>query len=214
MRTIAKYSAVAAAAAAAVALTAAPATAQDGSCVILSEGHVDVFGLAYEDGALDLHVHDEETDTEYAPGEVLLKANNEAKTTVPAGYDFIGAPGSKVWILPDTEVEGLIFAGIGTEEIAAGDFVDDSLTITVHDAEGRGDVALYTVDDFGNPDVRFDSDEGAGAWEVPAASHGHMNWAFTKSGIYKLTVEAEGVDAATGETVSTGEVDYWFWVEA
>jgi surface-anchored protein len=214
LRTIAKYSAVAAAAAAAVALTAAPATAQGGSYAVLSEGHVDVLGIAYEDGALDLHVHDEETDTEYAPGEVLLKANNEAKTTVPAGYDFIGAPGTKAWILPDTEVEGLLFAGIGTEEIAPGALVGDSVTLTVHDAEGRGDVALYTVDDFGTADVLFDSDEGAGSWDVPAASHGHLNWAFTRSGIYKLTVEAEGVDAATGEAVSTGEVDYWFWVEA
>lgn len=214
MRTIAKYSAVAAAAAAAVAFTAAPATAQGGSYAILSEGHVDVIGIAYEAGELELHVHDEETDTEYAPGEVLLKADNEAKTTVPAGYDFIGAPGTKAWILPDTEVEGLLFAGIGTEEIALGDLVGDSVTLTVHDAEGRGDVALYNVDDFGNPEVRFDSNDGAGSWEVAAASHGHLNWAFTKSGIYKLTVEAEGVDAATGESVSTGEVDYWFWVEA
>ncbi|MFG3341014.1 choice-of-anchor M domain-containing protein [Glycomyces sp. NPDC048151] len=215
MRTIAKYSAVAAAAVAVLAATAAPATAQTTqSITVLDRGHVDVFGLAYENGVLDLHVHAEETASEYAPNEVLLKANNEAKTTVPAGYGFLGAAGSNVWILPDTEVEGLLFAGYGAEEIIPGDFVDDSLQITVHDAEGRGDVALYTVDDFGAANVLFDSNDGAGTWEATAGSHGHMNWGFSKSGLYKLTVEAEGVDAATGQAVSTGEVDYWFWVEA
>lgn len=215
MRTIAKYSAVAAAAAAILAATAVPAAAETAAdCTVLDHGHVDVFGLAYENGALDLHVHDEETDTEYAPSEVLLKANNEAKTTVPAGYDFLGAAGSNVWILPDTEVEGLLFAGYGAEEILPGDFVDDSLTITVHDAEGSGDVALYTVDDLGAANVLFDSNDGAGSWEAAAGGHGHMNWGFSKSGLYQLTVEAEGVDAATGAAVSTGEVDYWFWVEA
>lgn len=212
MRTIAKYTAVAAAAAAVVAVAAAPVNAQGSSYTVLSEGHVDVFGLAYEDGALDLHVHDEETDTEYAPSDVVLKVNPAAETTVPAGHDFLGTTGDDVWILPDTEVAGLLFAGIGTEEIAPGDFAGDSLTLTVHDA--WGDVDLYTVDDFGNPDVLFDSDQGPGSWEVAAASHGHLNWAFGEAGLYKLTVEAEGVLAATGETVSTGEVDYWFYVKS
>lgn len=210
MRTIAKYSAVAAAAVAVLAIAATPANAQS-SYTVISEGHVDVFGIAYEDGALDLHIHDEETDTEYAPSEAVLKVNEAAETTVPAGYGFLGEEGDDVWILPDTEVEGLLFAGWATEEIAPGDFVDDSLTLTVHDA--WGDVDLYTVDDFGQPDVLFDSDQGPGSWEVGAGGHGHMNWAFGEDGYYKITVEAEGVLAATGETVSTGEVDYWFYVK-
>lgn len=211
MRTLAKYSAVAAAAAAVLATAAAPATAQGSSVTVLSEGHVDVLGVAYEDGALDLHVHDEATDTEYAPSEVVLAVNRAAKTTAPAGYDFLADGDSDVWILPDTEVDGLLFAGWATEEIAPGDFADDTLTLTVHDA--WGDVDLYTVDDLGDPTVLFDSDQGAGSWEIGAASHGHLNWAFGEAGLYKITVEAEGVLAATGETVSTGEVDYWFWVK-
>jgi surface-anchored protein len=213
LRTIAKLSAVTAAAAAVLAVTAAPATAQgSGDYTVLDQGHVDVFGLAYEAGALDLHVHDEEHAAEYAPGEVVLKVNNEAETTIPAGYDFLGTAGDDVWILPDTEVAGLLFAGYGAEEIAPGDFVNDSLQITVHDA--WGDVDLYTVDDLGAPAVEFDSDAGPGSWNVTAGGHGHLNWAFGEAGLYKLTVEAEGVLAATGETVSTGQVDYWFWVEA
>ncbi|THV29550.1 choice-of-anchor M domain-containing protein [Glycomyces paridis] len=212
MRTLPKIAA-AAAAAAAVLATAAPAAAQDARSplTVLSEGHTDVFGVAYEDGALDLHVHDEENDAEYAPSEVVLAVNPAAETTAPAGYDFLDDGDADVWILPDTEVAGLLFAGWATEEIAPGDFAGDTLTLTVHDA--WGDVDLYTVDDLGEPTVLFDSSQGPGSWEIGAAGHGHLNWAFGEAGVYKLTVEAEGVLAATGETVSTGEVDYWFWVK-
>ncbi|WP_026932182.1 choice-of-anchor M domain-containing protein [Glycomyces tenuis] len=213
MRTIAKRSAAVAVAAAAAALAVAAPTAAQGPTsapAVIDEGHVDVFGVAYEDGALDLHIHDDENDAEHAPSEALLRVNAAAETTVPAGYDFLGTVGDDVWILPDTNVEGLLFAGWASEEVPAGAFVDDTLTLTVHDA--WGDVDLYTVDDLGDPTVLFDSDEGPGSWEIGAGGHGHLNWAFGEAGFYRLTAEAEGVLAATGETVSTGEVDYWFYV--
>ncbi|GAA1659972.1 hypothetical protein GCM10009830_01280 [Glycomyces endophyticus] len=212
MRTIAKRSAATAlAATAAVLAVAAPATAQNTSFDIVDEGHVDVFGVAYEDGALDLHIHDDEAGVERDPGSTALRVNPAAQTTVPAGYDFLGETGDDVWILPDTNVEGLLFAGWASEEVPDGVFVDDTLTLTVHDA--WGDVDLYTVDDFGDPTVLFDSDQGPGSWDIGTGGHGHLNWAFGEAGgWYKLTVEAEGVLESTNQTVSTGEVDYWFYV--
>ena len=50
---------------------------------LLGSEHVDI-GLAYEDGAWDLHLHDETHDIEYAPDEALLFVAPEAKTTQPA----------------------------------------------------------------------------------------------------------------------------------
>lgn len=216
MRTTAKYAA-AAAVAAAVLATAAPAAGQEtsGGWTVLDDGHVDVFGVAYEDGELHLHVHDEETDTEYEPGEAILAANPEAETTVPddPDYEFLGEAGDPVWILPDTHVEGLLFAGWATEEVPTGAFADDTLTITVQDTFGSGDVALYTIDDLGSPEVLYDSDDGAGSWDVGAEGHGHLNWGFSEPGFYLLTVEAEGELAESGQTVSSGETQYWFWVK-
>ncbi|HEU5129238.1 MAG TPA: choice-of-anchor M domain-containing protein [Glycomyces sp.] len=213
MRTIAKRSAAAAVAAAAALAVAAPAAAQDTSFDVIDEGHVDVFGVAYEDGALDLRIHDDEHGVERDPGSTALRVNPAARTTVPAGYDFLGETGDDVWILPDTNVEGLLFAGWASEAVPDGVFVDDTLTLTVHDA--WGDVDLYTVDDLGDPTVLFDSDEGPGSWAIGTGGHGHLNWAFGEAGgWYKLTVEAEGVLESTGGTVSTGEVAYWFYVAA
>jgi surface-anchored protein len=214
VRTTLRFAAASAAAAVALPATAEEISPSSAGIAVLDEGHVDVIGVAYEDGELELHVHDEENDAEYEPGEVLLVVNPGAKTTVPndPAYSFLGSPGAKVWILPDTEVDGLLFAGWATEEVDEGVFVDDELTITVHQAKGLGKVALYVRDDFGSPEVLFDSKAGAGSWDVPADSHGHLNWAFTKPGLYKVTVEASGVIEDGDEEVSSGLVDYWFWV--
>ena len=66
--------------------------------VNLSTGEVDI-GLAFEAGAWDLHAHDETTDIEYEPGEVVLQALAGSQTTVPSDpqYSFLGAPGAPVW---------------------------------------------------------------------------------------------------------------------
>src|SRR5688572_10129161 len=66
---------------------------------LLTTEHVDV-GLAFEDGAWDLHLHDETNDVEYGPGEALLHASAAARVTVPPGsqFAFLGAaPGDTVW---------------------------------------------------------------------------------------------------------------------
>src|SRR5690349_16819014 len=51
-------------------LAVAPATAAP--VVTIDTGHVDVFGVAYEDDEFHLHVHDEAGDVEHEPSEVLL----------------------------------------------------------------------------------------------------------------------------------------------
>ena len=39
----------------------------------MAASHVPIVGIAYEDDAWDLHVHDEEHDAEYAPDQALLR---------------------------------------------------------------------------------------------------------------------------------------------
>ncbi|MGW3974611.1 hypothetical protein ACWEFD_35695, partial [Streptomyces ardesiacus] len=75
------------AAAACVLMTGGPA--QAAYLVTLETGHVDVVGLAYEDGELEIAVHAEngEEEVEYAPEDTLLRVLPAAKTTVPAGDD-------------------------------------------------------------------------------------------------------------------------------
>lgn len=223
MRTIPKVLIAGSVGTALLAGSAATATADEqapsslGGLAMLDEGHVDVLGVAYEDGELELHIHDEENDAEYAPGQTLLVVNPEAETTVPddPSYEFLGEPGvDDAWILPDQPVDGLLFAGWATEEVGEDVFVDDEVTIELQSAVGLGDFALYGVGPFGDPDVHFHSDGGfSNELVVPADAHGHANWGFIEPGPYLVTVNASGVlDDGQNTVVESGPVHYIFFV--
>lgn len=206
MRTTIRLLAGAGALAGALVATVAPAQAY--SQVVISQGHVDVIGVAYEDGELNLHIHDESVDpgVEREPEDVKLQVLPGARTTVPAdpAYGFLGAAGDPVWILPQVQNPALIWPGLGTEEIEPGVFRGDTVTVTFKALAGPGDVAVYTEDAFGLPaDVLVDSGDGLpDAVTLPAGDHAHANWAFDAPGHYWLLVKASGTLAATGETVS------------
>ncbi len=201
---------------AALAVGAAPAQAAP---VVLSQGHADVIGVAYEDGELHVHVHDEtvEPAVEREPCDVIVQVKSEAKLAVPGdpAYAFLGAPGSPVWILPQVEDPNLLFAGIGTEEIEPGALVGDSVKIKLAGVYGPGKFSLFTVDEFGAPTVVLNSRDGLpDSFDVAAGAHMHANWAFTKAGTYYLVFVVTARDAGTNELVSSGPVVYRFNVLA
>ncbi|MGM1065400.1 choice-of-anchor M domain-containing protein [Saccharothrix sp. Mg75] len=213
MRTTARIALLAVAVTGLSGLVAAPATATPVATV--DSGHVDVFGVAFEDGAFDLHVHDETNDVEHAPSEVLLVAKSAAKTTVPAdpAYAFLGAPGAPVWVLPEIEDPNLIWPGIATEEVEPGVFVEGSLRLKVTRAYGPGDFSIFTTDAVGAPNVLVDSGNGLpDRIDLTADNHVHANWAFEAAGYYRVTVRAVGTLAATGEHVVSTPATYTFKV--
>lgn len=194
-------------------LVAAPATAAP--VVALDTGHVDVFGVAYEDGAFDLHLHDETNDVEYAPSEALVVAKSAAKTTVPAdpAYAFLGAPGAPVWVLPEIEDPNLLWPGIATEEVEPGVFVEGSLHLRVLSVCGPDDFSIFTTDAVGAPNVLVDSGDGLpDRIDLASGSHLHANWAFESAGQYSVTVRAIGTLAATGARVVSAPATYSFKV--
>ncbi|MFJ6216865.1 choice-of-anchor M domain-containing protein [Streptomyces sp. NPDC092296] len=193
-------------------IAAGPAQA---SCVtVLDHGHVDVVGLAYEDGELEIAVHDESgaEEVEYAPEDVRLTALPAARTTVPAGarYAFLGTAGSPLWVLPEVQNPDLLWAGFGAEELDSGVFQDDAVTVSFLSVQGPGTVAVYTDDVFGEPEtVLVNSADGLpDRVALHAGDHTHANWAFSKAGTYKLRVRAAAKLAADGHTVNSRTVTY------
>jgi len=67
------------------------------------------------------------------------------------------------------------------------------------DIEGPGAVVAYLTESFGRPTVYLNSLDGFDASDgyrddtatLPADAHTHMSWAFTKPGIYHLTLDAQ-----------------------
>ncbi|MBN8247606.1 MAG: choice-of-anchor M domain-containing protein [Verrucomicrobia bacterium] len=179
----------------------------------LSSGHADI-GIAYEEGALDLHVHDEENDTEYSPADALLVVNAQALQFAPGGaYAFLGPAGTPNWILPSSETAGLLFLGIGAEELDAADW-QGNLTLRLDSVSGPGSFYLWSVNPFGQPVLHMDSANPSGAPGVVSVSpgnHGHYNWGFSAPGTYSISFEASGLNIADGPQ-NSGPVAFQFEV--
>ncbi|MGQ5265178.1 choice-of-anchor M domain-containing protein [Micromonospora sp. ZYX-F-536] len=198
--------------------TALPAQAATTSAVVFNTGHLDLVDLAYEAGTLEVGIHDEDNDVEYGADEVRLIVKRQAKVMVPAdpAFAFLGTPGvSKVWVLPQIQNTNLIWPGIATEEIEAGIFAGDALTLSVQAVTGPGQLAIYTENAVGQPTILADSGDGLpDAITVTAGDHTHANWAFDEAGAYLVTVRATGTLAATGQQVTSDPATLRFTVKA
>ncbi|MFD6680052.1 choice-of-anchor M domain-containing protein [Micromonospora parva] len=198
--------------------TALPAQAATTSLVVFDTGHLDLVDVAYEDGALEVGVHDEDNDVEYGADEVKLIVKRHAKVTVPAdpAFAFLGTPGvAKVWVLPQIQNANLIWPGIAAEEVEAGVFAGDALTLSVQSVAGPGQLAIYTENAVGQPTILADSGDGLpDAVTVAAADHAHANWAFDRAGTYCVTVRATGTLAATDQQVTSAPATLRFTVKA
>jgi surface-anchored protein len=194
-------------------LMAIPSQAQP----VLTSGHADV-GVGYDLGAWDLHVHDEESNTEYEPGEVVLGVGETAFNTVPANpaFSFLGTAGSPIWVLPSAENPELLFLGLGTEELAPGLFVNNQVQLSLVNVSGPGDFFLYELNFLGAPLVRMNSRDGyssTDAMTLLAGSHKHANWVFSALGDYEVTFQASGILDDGLNTLSLSDpVTYQFTV--
>lgn len=68
-----------------------------------------------------------------------------------------------------------------------------STTIRAVKAEGPGHVSAFLTGTFGQPTTYIDSSDGLNhldTVELPPDAHTHMSWAFSKPGIYRLTLQA------------------------
>jgi surface-anchored protein len=143
-----------------------------------------------------LHIHNEDTDTEYAPDEAILQLKPSSQQSVPndSRYSFLGNPGDPIWILPQVQNPDLIVLGLAAEEIASGTFLNDELTITLSGFGGPGHFFLYQADAFQNPMVWMNTNAGgvssADSVTIPTGGHSDFNWAFSAPGIYQLTFTA------------------------
>ena len=174
-----------------------------------------MIGIAFEDGAFNVHVHDEEHDVEYAPSEVQLVAKPGSEIAVPAdpAYSFLGTPGARAWVLP---------AGAGPRAALARDrrrgdrpgvFTSDALKVDIVGVTGPADFSIFTTDAFGAPTVLADSGNGLpDRINTTAGGHLHANWAFEAAGTYQVKVRVSGTLAATGKTVTSAVATYCFKV--
>lgn len=121
-------------------------------------------------------------------------------------------------VIPLVEDIGLDVIWLGLrvrgEGEAAGATRSSDIQLSATDVEGPGDLVAYLTESLGQPNVYFDSSDGLSAKDtttLPPAAHTHLNWAFTKPGVYRLTLQAKLKNAgAAAEPV--GECTFTFAV--
>ncbi|MGE3312326.1 MAG: choice-of-anchor M domain-containing protein, partial [Limisphaerales bacterium] len=181
----------------------------------LDHGHTDA-GLAFEDGRLQFHIHDEEGNAEYAVNDAVLALGKASEQSIPdeVAYGFLGRPGYSTWILPATNNPELLYLGLAAEEIQTGLFANDQLRIELVSVLGAGEFALYSAHAFGSPVVHLNTADGydeRDALVLQAGGHQHFNWAFSAPGTYSVRLRASGTLADGSRLVST-EASYTFTV--
>ncbi|MEU6857536.1 choice-of-anchor M domain-containing protein [Glycomyces sp. NPDC046736] len=190
--------------------------------LVLDQGHVDVLAPALEDGELDLRTKDDTRLHSPAavvrdPDDVVFHAAPESETVLSdhfanPGYSEVGSPGDTRWHLPDVQKRGVLFAGWDTNGVPNGALEGNALDLTLTDYAGPGDLVMLTVDDFGDVDVKIDSqDPLPQAITTRSRTHAHINWYFSEPGVYRLTWQATATTAG-GAPIESKPRDYLFVV--
>lgn len=177
-------------AATACAVAAAPAGAQ----TVLADGHID-YAARMVDGALRSQVKDATRPPAlrwHDPADVIVALSPKSRKSVPAGgggLGFIAPPGAPLWLIPQVEEPGVIWAGWNTEELTPATGIS-GVTWRLLAVDGPGHLALFSTGVFGNQEVLFNTRDGLpDALNVPTGVHAHGTWAFTAAGTYRLTFE-------------------------
>jgi len=188
---------------------------QDPDLFLVDLYHTDL-GMPYVAGEWDFHVHIEDLELELEPDEALLYVNENARLVldeVPPGYEFIGfTPGQPFWVLPQNPNPLILYLGIASEDMEEGDIerlciwnpgdprggADQPgpwLRLQLLEVNGPAEAELSTWQaEDGPPTVFWSTFEGGltdrDVYYGLAGGHGHVNWAFTKAGLYAVTLRA------------------------
>lgn len=160
-----------------------------GAKVVLSSGHTDVGSAVVDNGKLRFLVKDD-TGPRLAwrnPADVVIKVNSAAATRLPAGMGFVGREGKRVWMIPQVQRRGVIWAGWNTEEVSPRE-VRGGVNWILRRVTGPGRVVVFQTGSFGEHDVIFNTDRRMPqAFGIRPGVHAHGNWAFTAKGVYKMS---------------------------
>ena len=143
------------------------------------------------------------------PEKALLMGNPNSRwllPSIPPGFEFIGAkPEEPFWILPQNSGTGALPLGIGVER------ADSSRLCIWNPGDSRGadtedlwfemqlvgmrgpvdaNFAMWQADGLNPPVVYASTHEGGitaeDVFHIADGSHAHMNWGFTKPGLYEI----------------------------
>ena len=164
--------------------------AQAQAAVMLRSGHADL-GARIVGNSLQSQVKDATSRsgkvTWRDPSDVVVAVGSRARYKLPdrSNVRFLGKPGTRIWLIPQTQRSGVIWLGWNTESLTSRQ-VRGSVAWTLERVSGPGRAVVFQTGSFGAADVLFDSTRSRpGTRNVALGVHAHGNWAFTRAGTYK-----------------------------
>ncbi len=144
---------------------------------------------------------------------VRVPSSSSAPRPSDPQWDFLGVgPNETIWFLPQSNVAGVPYFGVGAEELSVLDWVGplqwtvesvdapDGASFSIWQTTTGGQAAPFVVSADGTPDT----------FAVPVGSHSHYNWGFTAEGVYR--VELTAVGERTGGGIAETSATLWFAV--
>lgn len=178
----------------------------------IRDSHADI-GPALVDGQWRIQIKDGAAEPPIwrNPDDVILRVTDEAEHALPDDetFDFLGAPGDPVFLIPQTQLPGVIWLGWNTQHANLLADPPANISFDLHDLDGPGDLHVYF--DYGGfrpPQQIWDSTMTGQQLDVPSNTHAHANWAFTKPREYAVTFTAT-ITTSTGDRVSPSAVLYF-----
>lgn len=189
---------------------------------LFSSGELD-FGVILEGGELELEAHVvsgvvdgvQTDDVEFAVSSitVLAGANREFSSAVNRPAAGIMA-GDSLWILPQSQVAGVPYVALASEELTASDW-STPITFTlgsVTSPTGSGTFSMWTNDGLGEPTFYFSSTNAAATNNnnqfFSSFTHDHVNWGFTEPGDWLVELTATGTHNTLGALSATETLSF------
>jgi surface-anchored protein len=163
----------------------------------LARGHVDV-GPLFVDGRWRLMIHDDTAKATggrsvwRAPERTVLRVTDAGRLTAPddPAYAFLHvAAGRPVYVVPETQDPDVVWVGWNTQAPSVMDRIDRGATMTLSGVQGPGTLVVYLQSgSFSEPKVLWDSTAQPNPVWLDVNTHTHANWAFSKPGVYLVSV--------------------------
>lgn len=149
-----------------------------------------------------------------SPTSLTFGIGNAGKTSTPQSIGSI-PKNTTVWMISSAQVNGIPWVGMNTQHPTALENIKGSTSISLTSFSGPGMMEVYTSGSqlgqiVGDMWFSGNGNRGGGTATIPANTHVHPNWMFSKPGIYKvgLTMSATTKDGkrVTGSTTLTFNV--------
>jgi len=190
----------------------------------LTYEHTDI-GIVYdataETNRLNIVVNDDNHLQAYAHDQVALVATEASRLELPDGTPF-GLGGAPLWVLPQSQYDGVLYLGLSTETIAPNAFSGPlAMGLVSVDLPARRETNfterffVWQAGQFGDFDLLMNSTDGLTALDtlsLTAGGHAHFNWGFSTSGLWHLTFQASGRVAGEPTNIASTNITLAFHV--